>query len=427
MAGVARKNRQKQWHSLRFQFGIKHGLAMLLLLPMGCVAAVEGQSNGQQGAPPEEVAAIVDVAEATTAADGALDYTGTTEPVQQVTLRSQTNGQLLSVAVDVGDPVQNGTVLAQIDDDLLQTEVAEAEAELAALQFEVDQARTQVADALARVEQIRAELQQAEIDADRFSQLAEQGAIAPQQAEIAETLRRTTAQELRSAEEQVRTREQAVASAQQRVIAQRAVVQQFQERFSYSTLVAPSNGLVLERLAETGDVIQTGQDVLKIGDFREVLVIVQITDRDRSQVQVGQMVNVTLDAFPDRPLNGRITRISPVADPAGRLIPVEITIPNPDQQIGSGLIARVQFVSLAEQAVSVPQSALEISEAENVVFVVSGDGDTVTVQPREVQVGDRANGQVQIVAGLQPGDTYVIRSNRPLQPGETATRSLISE
>ena len=426
MASVVRKNRQAQQHSSRFRFGFRHGLAIVLLLPMGCAAAVEGQGNGRQGAPQEEVAAIVDIAEAT-AANEALSYTGTTEPAQQVTLRSQTSGQLLNISTDVGDAVQRGAALAQIDDGLLRTEVAEAEAELAARQFEVDQARTQVADAQARVEQVRAALQQAEIDADRFSTLAAQGVVALQQAEIAITRRLTTEQELRSAEEQAKTREQAVESALQRVRAQEAVVQQFQERFSYSTLVAPSDGVVLERLVESGDVIQAGQDMLRIGNLQDMLVIVQITDRDRRQVQLGQTATVTLDAFPDRPLTGRITRISPVADPAGRLIPVEITIPNADSQIGSGLLARVQFTSLEEQRVTVPQSALDVGEAENVVFIVSGSGDTVTVQPRQVQVGDRANGQVQITDGLQPGETYVVRSNRPLQPGETATRSLMSE
>ena len=72
--------------------------------------------------------------------------TGTTQPVQQVSLRSQAEGQLLSLAVDVGDPIQQGQSLANLDSSLLQTDLGEAQAELAARQFEVAQAEAQLAD-----------------------------------------------------------------------------------------------------------------------------------------------------------------------------------------------------------------------------------------------------------------------------------------
>ncbi|HEY9814685.1 MAG TPA: efflux RND transporter periplasmic adaptor subunit, partial [Candidatus Obscuribacterales bacterium] len=294
---------------------------------------------------------------------------------------------------------------------------------------EVAQAETQVADALARVEQVNASLEQAQLDADRFQGLAEEGAIAAQQAEIALTTLRTTQQELRSAQEQVRTREQAIASAQQRVAVQAELVRQAQERLSYSTIVAPINGVVLDRLADPGDFIQSGQELLKLGDFQDMQVVAQVSDRDRSQVRVGQSVRVELDAFAGSSLTGQITRISPVADASSRLIPVYIAIPNTDGQISSGLIARVRFDAVTPQAVTVPETALEVSEGDDgsVVFIVTDEGEMATVQPRTVQVGDRRNGRVEILEGLTPGEAYVIRSSRPLQAGESVQRSLLSD
>lgn len=402
-------------------------LVSMLWLPMGCGRVVEGQAPSSEGS--EESVAIVDVAQAGTEPDdGLLSYTGTTEPAQQISLRSRADGQLLSLTVDAGDPVVAGQVIARLDDALLQSEVGEAEAELAARQFEVAQAETQVADALARVEQVNASLEQAQIDADRFQGLAEEGAIATQQAEIALTTLRTTQQELRSAQEQVRTREQAIASAEQRVAVQAELVRQAQERLSYSTIVAPIDGVVLDRLADPGDFIQSGQEVLQLGDFQDMQVVAQISDRDRSQVRVGQSVRVELDAFAGSSLTGQITRISPVADASSRLIPVYIAIPNTDGQISSGLIARVRFDAVTSQAVTVPETALEVSESDgSVVFIVTGEGEMATVQPRTVQVGDRRNGQVEILDGLTLGEAYVIRSNRPLQAGESVQRSLLSD
>lgn len=405
---------------------------------------------------------MVDVAVAQPGADGAArTYTGSTAPQRQVSLRSQTEGQLINLTVDVGDRVAPGQLLAQLDPQVLRASVGEANAELAARQFEVAQAEAQLADARTLVEQARAEYQLAADDAERLQALAERGAISAQEAQRSQTTRQTSLQALRSAEEQVRTRQQAVASAAQRVEAQRALLAQDQARLSNSTLTAPLSGVVLQRLAEPGDFLQAGQPVLELGSFAEVQVRIQVSDRDRSTFTLGQSVQVQLDAFPGETFTGQVTRISPVADPASRLIPIDITLPNPDGSIGSGLLARVRVGASANVPVVVPESALEIGSGEetaeanggasaggpnteanagtnaganaaansgaSTVFVVANAGAEPTVELRSVRLGQRSNGQVEIVDGLQPGESYVIRSSGPLQPGQPVQPSLLSE
>ncbi|HEY9762557.1 MAG TPA: efflux RND transporter periplasmic adaptor subunit [Trichocoleus sp.] len=405
------------------------GLMTSLLLVAGCSQGDRQQGRSGGGRPEQDGKVVVDVAVAQPGEDAnARTYTGSTAPVRQVSLRSQTEGQLVSLAVDVGDPVSAGQTLAQVDAALLQASVGQANAELAARQFEVTQAEAQVADARTLVEQARAQYQQAEADAGRLQTLAAQGAISAQEAQRSQTTQRTALQALRSAEEQVRTRQQAVATAAQRVEAQRALVEQGQSRLSNSTLTAPLTGVVLQRLAEPGDFLQAGQPVLELGNFSEVEVQIQISDRDRALFSLGQPVQVKLDAFPQEVLTGRITRISPVADSASRLIPIEITMPNPEGKIGSGLLARVTVSSSPNAPILVPESALETGEAsENTVFVVATASEQPTVEPRTVRLGQRSNGQVEILDGLEPGESYVIRSNQPLQPGQTVERSLLSE
>lgn len=145
---------------------------ILLVSSLSGCNLVSKTEVGAQPKPPGtelESSTAVDVAIAQTGwVVEPIEYKGNTQPLQDVSLRSQIEGRVLNLAVDIGDRVQQGQILAQIDDALLQTAVTEAQAELAALKSEVARAQTQVGNAQARAEQARLELQQAKVDATRL-------------------------------------------------------------------------------------------------------------------------------------------------------------------------------------------------------------------------------------------------------------------
>jgi multidrug efflux pump subunit AcrA (membrane-fusion protein) len=313
------------------------------------------------------------------------------------------------------------------------------------------------------------------VDAARRATLGTQGAISKQEAELAQTAAQTAEQALRSALEQISTEQKAVAAAQRRVEAQRAAVAQAGERRSYALVASPINGVVLEKVSEPGNLVQPGGEILKLGDFNQVKVVVSVSELELSKIRVGQSVQVTLDAFGNQSSTGQVSRISPAADPTARQIPVEITIPNSNGRIGSGLLARVNFESTTISRVVVPETALQEEgeqgtrgarqqgskaareprnrgaeeqrsnpkskivrlsahaevqnpkSAEGTVFVVTSTGAQAKVQARRVQLGDRANGKVEIISGLKPGERFVARSSKPLKDGAPVRLSALSE
>lgn len=420
----------------------KASLALLLLASTGCGLIPRQQADAQpkpQQERGDKGPASVEVAIARAdSLQPSLEYTGTTEPVQLVSVRSQTEGQLLNLNVNIGDQISRGEALAEIDSTLPAAEVNEAQAELSAVTLEVSQAQTQVSEVRSRLEQARVELQQAETDAARQRQLAQQGAVSQQQAEQAQTAARTQQQAVRSLEEQVRTQQKAVSVAQERVTAQRAIVDQAQERQTYTQLTSPISGAVLERVLEPGNIVRPGDEVLRLGDFSEIKVAVQISELELSNIRVGQPVNVKLDAFPSQPFLGEVTRISPAADPVARLVPIEITIPNSNNRLGSGLLARVTFIPEDADTIVVPQSALSGGQdaqepkaltegSQATLFVVEETGDSPTVSARTVTLGEQVEGRVEIRSGLRPGERFVRRTSKPLKDGEAVKLSVLSE
>lgn len=398
----------------------------------------ESEANAQQSQSGENSQTTpVDVAIARTdSLTEELEYTGTTAPAREVSLRSQVTGQVLNIAVDVGDAVKQGQTIARLDDALLISGVNQAEAELASLRAAVVRAQNQVSNARAQVERSRLELQQAQADLARQQRLLQEGAVPAQQAEQARTEAQTTAQILRAAQEQVRTEQQAVAAAQSQVTAQQAVVAQARRQQSYARLTAPIAGRVMQRLTEIGNLVQPNTEIVRIGDFSRIQVNVEVSELELARIRQGQTVTVRLDAFPNETFTGQVSRISPAADQTARLIPIQVVIPSNNGQIGSGLLARVQFEAGETQRVVVPQTAISPNTAqgsrqqqESTIFVVTAEAAATegTVTARSVTLGESANGQVEILSGLQPGERFVARSGESLTDGATVRFSILSE
>lgn len=464
--------------------------ALLVVGQSGCTRASRGNNDprpGEQGGP-----VAVDVV---LAREGELrpelEYTGTTRATREVGLRAQTEGRLLSLAADVGDRVRRGQVLARLDDDLLQSALNQAEAELASRQSEVAAAQTQVGAAQTQVEQARLNLGQQRADAARYEFLAREGAGARQIAEQTRTAARTAAQVLRSQGQQVGNLQAGVRAAQARVSAQRAVIAQARERLSYAVLRSPIDGFVTAKLSEEGNLVQPGGEVLRVGDFGVVQVDVQVSELELGRVSLRQAVRVRLDAQGGQEFAGRVDRISPQADPLTRLVPVTITLPNPDNRIGGGLLARVRFGRAAQQRIVLPDTAFQSArgpgggrgqaggggappsagaeregggirveearasttdgrgeETTETVFALVGEGRPVeegnrerrgdnpqaprvparvyTVEPRQVRVGARADGQAEILDGLRVGERVVSRGVGPLRAGAEVRPSVLS-
>ncbi|MGC8454454.1 MAG: efflux RND transporter periplasmic adaptor subunit [Cylindrospermopsis raciborskii] len=410
----------------------------LALLATGCVSTVKESAEAQSQNSPGKKSAkpiSVDVAIARTGSlNEELIYTGSTVPRKIISVRSQVEGRLIGLDLEIGDKVSKGQRVGRLDDILLKTGLEQQEAELANRESEVERVRAQVRNIEAEVEKVRLEMMQAKSDSDRQQKLLQEGAISQQAAQQALTRVRTYQQILKATIEKQRTEKKAVAAAQNRVLAQGAVVKAARERLSYTDLISPITGVVTEKITEPGNLLQSGNEVIKIADLSQIKVVVKVSELELGKVEIGKSVEVNLDAFPDEKIMGRIERISPVADSTARVVPVEIVIPNSQGKIRSGMLARVNFSRQESSRVVIFKTAINSQEQEtsspnnnSTIFVIERNEERVKVKEQPVVLGKETDGKVEIISGIQPGDSYVVRSSKPLEDGQRVKLSALSE
>ncbi len=356
-----------------------------------------------------------------------LEYIGSTGPAEEVPLRARADGQLLRLNVKVGDRVKQGQSLAQLDGASLASAVSQAKAELAARESERSRAENEVENARIQIEQAQNALQQDGVDSIRLAKLYREGAISARLANAARSRSAAAELALRSAQSQVKLEQEAVVAANSRIKAQQEGVKRAIAQQSFASVTSPITGVVLKQVVETGRVVRTGDEILKLGDFRQVTVKTQVSELEVPKVRVGQTVQVILDVLAQQEFVGKVSRVSATADPTVRLVPIEVTLDNPGRRIGNGLLARVRFMQETTQRIVVPETALQrVANKDLSLFVVQQQGEQSKVITRPVRLGNQSNGQVEIVSGLSAGESFVMHSDKPLKDGEIVRLSAIS-
>jgi HlyD family secretion protein len=390
-------------------------ITLLLSLP-ACTNAIPNGEKVGATTPSTEDLPLVEVAIAQTGSLGRVqEYVGTTLPLQEATVRVQVAGQLKSLAADVGDQVKRGQPLARIDTNVLKAEVDRAQGELSARQADVTRAQNQNSSAQFRLEETRVDLQEAQAEADRVQQLEAEGAVSFREAERVRRLLKQAEQAFNAAQKQVQVESRALEVAKNRVTTQKTLVAQERERISSTTLVAPITGTVMERGSASGSLLRPGDMIFKLGDFRKVKVLAQVAELALPKIRIGQVVQINLDAFPSEQITGTVSRISPATDPQARLAPVEVMIANPQGKIGSGLLTRIRFTKPSEKVIVPAEAVREKAGAQPTILVVQ---EPMTIGVRPLKLGARADGQIEVLFGLKPGESFVVRNGESLKDGD---------
>ncbi|SDR91386.1 membrane fusion protein, macrolide-specific efflux system [Halopseudomonas xinjiangensis] len=324
---------------------------------------------------------------------------GTLEPLNYVDVGTQVSGQLSALHVQLGDEVEEGQLLAEIDPTIYLARVEATRAQLANL-------RAQLADREAQ--QTLARLQ-----AERQQNLIKLDATSQEQVESADaTLRSATAQ-IQAIKAQIRQTESALKGEE--------------ADLNYTRVYAPMGGTVVQQLANQGQTLnanQTAPIIVQIADLSTMTVRTQVSEADIAQLEVGMPAYFSTLGQPRRRWEGTLRQILPTPEVLNNVVLFNalFDVPNPDGDLLPQMSAQVFFVRAAAQDVlTIPVTALQPSTAgrapgEAVKRQPSGDGRQAQVQvlgadgepgPRDIRVGTRNRVSVEVIEGLEEGDQVV--------------------
>ena len=192
-------------------------------------------------------------------------------------------------------------------------------------------------------------------------------------------------------------------------------------------VMAPFDGIAGIRTVNQGDYLKDGADIVNIEDIDAVYVDFRLPERFQSKVRKGQSATIDLDALPGRKFTALIQAVDPLVDASGRSVGVRGCIDNRQLQLRPGMFARVTVVfGVRDNARVVPEEAIvPQGQKAYVIKVVDGlEKDSKLSQRVEVKVGIRRPGRVEIVEGLNEGDTVVIAGQQRIQKDGSALRIL---
>jgi RND family efflux transporter MFP subunit len=301
-------------------------------------------------------------------------YTAEIRSRYETDLSFQVAGKLVNRAVDVGNTVKKGQLLAQLDQTDQQLGVDAARGAVPAAQSDLDRSKSEEA---------------------RFRDLLERGLTTRAQYQAQQT---------------------AVRSAEAKLSQATAELRLAQQRLGYTTLRAGEDGVVTRIQVEVGSVVAAGQRAISFARPSELEAVFDVPDARIGEVRPGSSVVINPLQGADAAWAGRVREISPSADPVTRTYQVRTTIVNPPPSLRLGMTVSVTLPRVGgAPSVVLPSTAIFQKEGKPAVWIVTADG---TVALRSVTVERYESDRTYIAAGLSTGERVVTAGVHRLAPGD---------
>jgi RND family efflux transporter MFP subunit len=386
-------------------------IALVAIASVGCSKSETAQASSRD----ESARRVKTELVRQEAVNRAVEVVGTLAAEDEVTVSSQVEGVVSRIVADMGDRVRAGQVLVELDREKLQYSLDQQKAALSralAKYGASEPGRLPAIDETPDVQKAAAELQQAKQAFARAEELHRRQLVPKQQLDDADAT-------LRAKQAIYDASLQNARNLQADIDASNASMKLADRQLRDGFIRAPFDGYVQRRLVSLGELVKAQMPVMSVVRMDPLKVKAEIPERLAPWIKVGQTVQIRVDAYPDRTIEGSVSRISPAVNAPTRAFPFEAHVPNHDVLLKPGTFARVHIeTARVDQVMTLPFEALQYRYGVNRVFVVQGD----RLAARELKIGDRVGDRVEILGGVKPGEAVALTDVETLADGLRVTQ-----
>jgi multidrug efflux pump subunit AcrA (membrane-fusion protein) len=326
-----------------------------------------------------------------------VEVVGTLAAVDEVTVSAEAEGRVSRLLVDLGDRVTAGQTLVELDREKPQYNVDQQKAALARALAKFgasDTAHLPPIEKTPDVQKAQAELAQAKTSFERAQELHNRQLVPKQTLDDAETT-------LQSKQASYDSALQNAKNLRADIDASEAAAKLADRQLRDTAIRAPFDGYIQKRLVSLGEYVKVQTPVMAVVRVDPLKVTAEIPEKMGPWIKVGQPVALHVDAFPDKAIEGKVSRISPAVNTATRAFPFEALVPNGNALLKPGTFARVHIeTALVDRILTLGYNTLQYRYGVNRVFVVEGDKLAV----RELKVGDRLGDRIEVTSGVKAGE-----------------------
>lgn len=341
--------------------------------------------------------------------DRFLRVTGSLMADEQAEVSAESAGRVIATPVERGTRVVQGTVLARISPEETNAQLREAEANAAQIEARLGLTASQPFDPMhvPDVMNAKASLDLADAEFNRIKSLLEQKVVS--QSEFDQ--RRT---QVDAARQQYQMAQNVAQQSYRSLEAARARIAIARKAQADTSIRAPFSGMVAERVVSVGDYVTRGARVATVVRVDPMRLELTVPEQSISLVKTGQLVRLSVDAYPGDTFTAQVRFISPALRADQRALTVEAIAPNPDGRLKPGLFATAAIQQpTSAPALLVPATAVETISGTSRVYVVKGD----RVEERIVTSGETVGQRVELTSGVAAGDVVVTAPKGRLTDG----------
>jgi RND family efflux transporter MFP subunit len=331
-------------------------------------------------------------------------------PFQEIDVYAKEPGYVKELNVDYGSHVTKGQVMAVLEVPELQAQLDEDQAAINAQSDQVNRLQSEVARA-------KAQHQMVHLQSERLAGVAKTQAGLVAQQEVDDAQGKDLA-----AESQVEAAQGAYQGAKSQLAMTKAKLNRDQALYDYSKITAPFDGVVTQRYANYGALMQAGTTstqatpLVRLSDEHLFRLVIPVPESDVKYIHVGDPVSVHVDSV-DETVRGKVARSSIDISGATRTMHTEVDIPNTNGKLVPGAYAEAEItLNHNPSALVVPLQAIDHQGDETSVMTVGADN---RVQSRKVTIGIQLPDYVEVLAGVSAGDQVVISDRSGLKAGQT--------